>query len=82
MDAQNQYDIKLVDTFGGQPNYSWVYRETLSINANYCNAWIVRKAKESMGLTGIRGKTENYGDSITVQFPQLCQVMFINLSNA
>jgi len=32
-----------------------------------------------MGLTGMRGKTDDYGDTIRVDFPDSNQVLFITL---
>lgn len=74
-----RYQLELTDTFGGEANYSWVCREEVSINANYSGPWIVRKAKEAMGLTGMRGKTDDYGHTIRVDFPNYNQVLFITL---
>ena len=74
-----RYQLELTDTFGGEANYSWVNREEVSINANYSGPWIVRKAKEAMGLTGMNGVTVDYGDTIRVDFPRYNQVLFITL---
>ena len=74
-----RYQLELTDTFGGEANYSWVNREEVSINANYSGPWIVRKAKEAMGLTGMHGVTVDYGDTIRVDFPKYNQVLFITL---
>jgi len=76
-----RYKLELTDTFGGEANYSWVQREDVSINANYSGSWIVRQAKSAMGLTGKRGKTTDFGDSIRVDFPSDCMVLFINLAS-
>lgn len=74
-----RYRLELTDTFGGEANYSWCVREDVNINANYSGPWIVRQAKSALGLTGLRGKTTDFGDSIRVDFPSTCQVLFINL---
>lgn len=74
-----RYQLELTDTFGGEANYSWVNREEINVNANYSRSWIVRKAKEAMGLTGMRGETEDTGYYIRVDFPNYNQVLFITL---
>ena len=76
-----RYKLELTDTFGGEANYSWVQREDVKINANYSGPWIVRQAKAAMGLTGIKGKTTDFGDSIRVDFTSDCMVLFINLAS-
>ena len=74
-----RYQLEHTDTFGGDANYSWVNREEISINASYSGPWVVRKAKEAMGLTGMQGVTVDYGDTIRVDFPNDNQVLFITL---
>jgi hypothetical protein len=41
------------------------------------NRELMKAAKAEMGLTNVRGRVENYGDSITFRPYGLCQVMFI-----
>lgn len=90
----NAYDIELTDTFGGEANYSWVRRESVSMpelthygydgGSNYAKAnkvyqrELIKAAKAAVGLTGVRGRVENYGDSVTFRPYGLLQVMFIN----
>ena len=75
----NVYDVEYTDTFGGEANYCWVKRETVSMpeltyygydgGSNYTKAnnvfkrELMKRAKSVMGLTGVRGKTEDYGIS-------------------
>lgn len=91
---RNTYDIELTDTFGGEANYSWVRRETVTMpelthcgydgGSNYAKVnkvyqrELMKAAKAAVGLTGVRGTVENYGDSVTFRPYGLCQVMFIN----
>lgn len=90
----DKYKVELTDTFGGEANYSWVKRATIHIpelthfgydgSSNYAkasriaNRELMRKAKAAMGLTGIRGVKEEYGDSIAFRPYGLNQVMFID----
>jgi hypothetical protein len=42
---------------------------------------LMRKAKAAVGLTGVRGKTYNYGDMIEFRPYGLLQVMFVTFSD-
>jgi hypothetical protein len=69
-------DCELTDTFGGQPNYSWVSRAEVSLPPGATDRAIVRAGKAALGLTGCRCRTYNHGDqwelrpsgSLTVAF--------------
>lgn len=90
----HSYDIELTDTFAGEANYSWVRRETVAMpelthygydgGSNYAKAnkvykrELMKAAKAAVGLTGVRGRVEDYGDSVTFRPFGLLQVMFIN----
>ncbi len=41
------------------------------------NRELMKAAKAAMRLTGVRGRVENYGDSITFRPYGMCTVMFI-----
>jgi hypothetical protein len=93
----NTYQVEFTDTFGGEANYSWVRRATLSMpelshygydgGTNYCKAnkiatrELMRKAKAAVGLTGVRGQRRDYGDMIEFRPYRSCTVMFITNSN-
>lgn len=55
-------DVEYTDTFGGQANYSWVRRETLTLPVGLSDAAIMRRAKRAMGITGMRGRSFANGD--------------------
>ena len=92
-----QYDVEYTDTFGGESNYSWVRRATITMPAlthygydggtNYCKAnktyqrELMKKAKAAVGITGLRGKTENYGDMMRFVPYGCCTVMIININD-
>lgn len=61
------WTAELTDTYGGEANYSWVSRETFSLPAGAGDRTIIRAGKAAAGLTGIRCRTENYGDSFTLR---------------
>lgn len=89
----NTYDVEYTDTFGGDANYSWVARHTVSMpelthygydgGTNYAKAnriakrELMKAAKASVGLTGVRGHVDNYGDTIEFRPYRMCTVMFI-----
>jgi len=82
------YDVEVTDTFGGEPNYSWVKRFTISESA-VPDEWskklqraLVRKAKALAGWTGMRCYVDarSYSD-ITVTprgVSAPCWIMFIH----
>jgi hypothetical protein len=88
-----KYQIEYTDTFGGDANYCWVKRDTVNMpelthygydgGTNYCKAnrtferELMRKAKAAMGLTGIRGRKEDWGDTIAFYPYGSCTVMFV-----
>lgn len=81
------------DTFSGEANYSWVHRDTVIMpdlthygydgSSNYVRAnriyerELVKRAKAAVGLTGIRGRTYRYGDSIEFRPYRMNTVLFI-----
>jgi hypothetical protein len=89
----NVYEIEITDTFGGEANYSWVKRETLTMpelthygydgSSNYVKAnksyrrQLVRKAKAVAGWTGARCTVEDYGDMIRIEPRNACMVAFV-----
>ncbi len=89
----NTYDIEYTDTFNGEANYCWVRRDTVTMpelthygydgSSNYakCNKVyereLMRKAKQKMRLTGMRGTTTSYDDMIEFRPYKCCTVMFI-----
>lgn len=89
----NTYNVELTDLFCGEANYSWVKRATVTMpelthygydGSNYAKPnktykrELMKAAKAAVGLTGVRGRVENYGDSITFRPYGLLQIMFIH----
>ena len=69
--------IEKTDTFGGEANYSWVERHSVTMPDSASDLAIIRKAKELCGYSGLRGRVYNYGDMIEFRPYRLCQVMFV-----
>ena len=68
--------VELTDTFGGEANYSWVRRyefETDGMN----DRQIERKARELVGLTGVKCDREDYGDMVRWNVRDACVCCFL-----
>ena len=72
--------VEYTDTFGGEANYCWVNRATLTLPVGISDKAILRRAKAAMGLTGMRGRTENYGDGHKFVPYHSCTVMFTQVA--
>lgn len=55
-------EVEYTDTFGGEPNFSWVERAIITVPSDMRDREIVKKIKASVGLTGINGRMYNHGD--------------------
>ena len=92
------YDVEYTDTFGGDANYSWVNRAKVSMpelthygydgGTNYAKAnkvfqrELMRKAKAAVGLTGARGVTHSYGDTLEFRPYRSATVLFVSYHDA
>ena len=72
-----QFQAEYTDTFGGEANYCWVRRETFDADQNATNALIMRRAKTACGLSGVRGRTEDQGDTLIFRPYRSCTVLFV-----
>jgi hypothetical protein len=89
-----KYDVEYTDTFGGEPNYCWVRRATVTMPelthygydgaTNYveakkiANRELMRRAKYAVGLTGVSGKRYEHGDMLEFRPYRISTVMFVN----
>ncbi len=87
------FDVEYTDTFGGEANYSWVRRATVTMpelthygydgGTNYARAnriyqrELMRRAKAATGITGARGRTDHNGDQSEFRPYRCCTVLFI-----
>lgn len=94
----NTYNVEFTDTFGGEANYCWVKRATVVMpelthygydgshgytRANrIANRELMKRAKAKMGLTGVRGHVNHYGDTIEFRPYRSCTVMFVTFDDA
>ena len=74
-----QIEVTYTDTFGGEPNYCWVKRETLTLPKGLSNRAIVRRIKASMGLSGVRGRMYSCGDYWDFKPFGSCTVLMANV---
>ena len=74
----DKFTVTYTDTFGGEANYSWVKRTTMVVKPYKGTRWVKRCAKEVMGLKGVRGRWEDYGDDLIFRPYGSCTVMFVN----
>lgn len=73
------YDVEYTDTFGGHANYSWVRRATVAAGSRLA---VMRRAKAAVGLSGVRGRTSDFGDMVEFRPYGVSAVMFVTWSDA
>lgn len=72
-----KFTVEYTDTFGGEANYCWVKRDSFmleSVDVKFVKAF----AKDLMGLKGVKGMWEDYGDDLIFRPRGSCTVMFVN----
>jgi len=72
-----QVEVEYTDTFGGEANYCWVKRETLTLPVGISDRELTRRAKAAVGLTGVRGRTDHMGDLVKFVPYRSATVMFV-----
>lgn len=75
--ADIKFNVEYTDTFGGEANYCWVKRATISAPYDPTTSLVMRRAKASVGLSGVRGVTSNLGDTIEFRPYGMATVMFV-----
>lgn len=73
-----EVSLELTDTFGGEANYSWVRRHTLTIPRNLSDRALVRRAKAWASWSGLRCNVSNFGNQIDIRPAGICNVLFIS----
>ncbi len=75
INEMSTYDFEYTDTFGGEANYSWVNRGTVSAKSPKHAALLARK---ELGLTGVKGDIKfNQGDEYHWSPRGSCTILFI-----
>ena len=72
-----RFNVEYTDTFCGEANYSWVKRAEIELPDDAKDREIMRKAKATVGLTGVRGVTDFCSDTIRFRPFRRNTVMFI-----
>lgn len=70
-------DVEFTDTFGGEANYCWVKRATLTLPVGSSDRAIMRAAKAAMGLSAVRGRLDSHGDGFAFRPYRSATVMFV-----
>ena len=75
-----RFDCVLTDTYGGQPNYGWVRRETVTLPDQATNRSVIMAAKAALGLTGLRCRTSPVGEGWELRPSGTATVAFVTPS--
>lgn len=80
MSIQTDIHFEVTDTFCGEANYSWVKRGKIEMSRgkDYSDLSAVRKVKKAIGWNGLKCKTENDCEGITIRPQGLNMVCFIS----
>ena len=64
-----KWEVEYTDTFGGEANYAWCQRKEFEMPEKASDLAVVRKAKELIGLTGVRCRRDdlNGEDTLTLR---------------
>lgn len=73
-----KYSVEHTDTFCGEANYSWCTRETIELPDDASDLAIVRKAKRAIGLSGVKCRRIELGETIELRPYGHCSVVFIS----
>lgn len=73
-----ELSIEVTDTFGGEANYSWVTRVSLTVSSDVSDLATIRRIKKAIGWNGIRCQVVDFGDSMEIRPSGICQVCFVN----
>lgn len=72
------WNVEYTDTYGGQANYCWVKRGRIETPERAKRALVMRRAKAAVGLSGVRGRVEDFGDMLEFRPYGMATVMFVN----
>lgn len=73
-----RFKVELTDTFCGEANYSWVKREWFQLAEGMDKpATLKRMAKRAIGMSGVRGRWEEYDGELAFYPSGACMVLFV-----
>lgn len=67
----------MTDTFGGEPNYTWVRRGEVELPEGVSDLALVRRVKRELGMECVRCRKEKWGDTLVLHPIGQCVVVFI-----
>lgn len=73
-----KFSVEYTDTFAGEANYAWARRATIEAPENISDIAIMRRAKKELGLSGVRGRREIWGETIVFRPCGACTILFIS----
>lgn len=73
-----KFRAEYTDTFSGDANYSWCRSAEFEAPDNATDALLMRRAKKALGLSGVRGRRETWGETIVFRPYGACTVLFID----
>lgn len=71
-----QIEAEYTDTFGGEPNYCWVERQTLKIPHDSSDKLVMRRLRKAFGLEGVKGRWNNNGDTWEFRPYKMFRILF------
>ena len=71
------FKVEYTDTLGGDANYSWCERETVSLSDCATDRQIVLACKNAVGLSGVKCDRQEWGEGIMLHPRGECTVVFI-----
>ncbi len=93
----HKYLAEYTDTFGGEANYSWVKRATITApewaafkdwdgngrrEPKAYQRTVMRRAKAALGLSGVRGRTLSIGDGYEFRPYGMACVLYVTYAEA
>lgn len=76
MKPAERWEFELTDTFGGEANYCWVKRKTVTLPAFATQRQVVRALKKAFDMQGVRCVVDDFGDSLRIKPRGSCTVAF------
>lgn len=78
MKAKNEnYQVEITDTIGGEANYSWVRRFSFTAPEGASARTIKARARKAADMQGVRGRWSNIGDMMEFRPRGACIVAFV-----
>lgn len=69
--------VEMTDTFGGEPNYSWLQRHVLELPDTLSTLAVVRRAKAVLGMQSVHCARWDDGTTITLRPYAWARIIFI-----